>query len=97
MEHRLDSRIEVPINVVICDTKARFNAQAKNLSRGGIYVETNAAGDLRKKSVVSIEFVEEWFSAKIPALVVETTAMSASLMFLSTSPELQSFLNCKTF
>ena len=90
----MDNRVQAPINVTIhidkCDTiKTRVN----NISRGGMNVEMDAACGIRKKTLVSIEFLHEWFSAKIPALVLETMPTSVSLMFIEPSTELHSFLS----
>jgi c-di-GMP-binding flagellar brake protein YcgR len=94
MEHRLDSRIRAPINVTIQTGKrSTFKTRANNLSRGGVSVAMDTAWDIREKRLVFIEFKEKRLSAKIPALVVQTTAKSASLMFIEHSPEVHSFLS----
>jgi c-di-GMP-binding flagellar brake protein YcgR len=94
MEHRLDSRIQAPINVIIQTGKrSTFKTRANNLSRGGMNVEMDTAWGIKEMRLVFIEFMEEWLSAKIPALVVQTTAISASLMFIEHSPEVHSFLS----
>jgi hypothetical protein len=94
MEHRLDSRIQAPINVTIqTDRRRIFKTRANNLSRGGVNVKMDIAWGIREKKLVFIEFTEEQLSAKIPALVVQTTAKSASLMFIEHSPEVHSFLS----
>lgn len=94
MEHRLDSRIQAPINVTIqIGKRSTFKMRANNFSRGGVNVEMDTAWDIKEKRPVFIEFMEERLSAKIPALVVQTTAISASLMFIEHSPEVYSFLN----
>ena len=96
MEHRLDSRIPAPINVTIqTDKRGVFKTRANNLSRGGVNVKMDTAWGIREKRLVFIEFMEERLSAKIPALVVQTTAISASLMFIEHSPEVHSFLSCR--
>jgi len=94
MEHRLDNRIQAPIKVTIQTGKRSiFKTRANNLSRGGVNVKMDIAWDIRKKRLVFVEFMEKRLSAKIPALVVQTTAISASLMFIEHSPEVQSFLS----
>lgn len=94
MEHRLDNRIQVPINVVIhINKRGTFKTRANNLSRGGVNVEMDTAWGIREKTLVSIEFMDEWLSAKIPALVLKTTLTSVSLMFIEPSNDLLSFLN----
>ena len=93
MEHRLENRIQAPINVAIQTDKRRtFRTRANNLSRGGVNVAMDTAWGIKEKRLVFIEFMEEWLSARIPALVVQTTAVSASLMFIEQSPEVHSFL-----
>jgi hypothetical protein len=56
-------------------------------------VEMDTAWDIKEKRLVFIEFTEERLSVKIPALVLQTTGISASLMFLEHSPEVYSFLS----
>lgn len=94
MEHRLDNRVEVPVYVGI-DTERHgiFKARANNISTGGMSVEMDASWGIRKNTLVTIEFIDELFSAKIPAFVLETTATSVSLMFVKPSAELHSFLS----
>jgi len=94
MEHRLDNRIQAPIKVTIRTGKRSiFKTRVNNLSRGGMSVKMDAAWGIREKRLVFIEFMEKRLSIKIPALVVQTTAISASLMFIEHSSELQSFLS----
>ena len=94
MEHRLDARFEMPIELAIhTGTRGTYATRANNLSRGGVNVETNRRWEIRKKGLVLIEFLDAGLSAKIPALVVQTSKISASLMFTEYSPALQSFLN----
>lgn len=94
MEHRLDNRIQAPINVTIhTDNGDTLKTRANNLSRGGVCVETETAWGIKEKKLVLVEFREELLSAMIPALVLQTTEMTASLMFIEHSPELHSFLS----
>ena len=94
MEHRLDTRFEMPIELAIHTGKrAAYATRANNLSRGGVNVETDRRWEIRKKKLVLIEFMDAGLSVKIPALVVQTSKISASLMFTEHSPDLQSFLN----
>jgi len=93
MEHRLDSRYEVPVHIAIhTERRDTFKTRANNLSTGGMNVEMDASWVIREKTLVTIEFIDEYFSAKIPALVLETTATSVSLMFTKATAELHSFL-----
>ena len=93
MEHRLDNRIQAPLTITIhTDNGDSFQTRANNLSRGGVSVELEAGWGIAEKRLVMVEFMEEWLSTKIPALVIKTTEISASLMFLEHSPELHSFL-----
>lgn len=93
MEHRLESRVTTPINVAIhtaqCDT---YKTRICNLSTGGAQVHIDANWDIREKNVVLIEFLEDLLSVKIPALVVWTSAISASLTFIERASELHSYL-----
>ena len=94
MEHRLDKRVEMPVYVAIhTERYGTFKTCANNLSIGGMKVETDASWGIRRKTLVTIEFIDKFFSTKIPALVLETTATSVSLMFIKTSAELHSFLS----
>jgi len=94
MEHRLDNRVQAPLNVTIhMDTGDTLQTRANNLSRGGVCVEVEAAWDIREKKLVLVEFMEEALPTKIPALVIETTGVKACLMFIEHSPELHSFLS----
>ena len=94
MEHRLDNRIQAPLNVTIhMDNGDTLQTRANNLSRGGMCVEVDAACDIREKKLVLVEFMEEALPTKIPALVIETTGMSACLMFIEHSTELHTFLS----
>jgi len=94
MEHRLDNRIQAPLNVTIhMDNGDTLQTRANNLSRGGMCVEVDAACDIREKKLVLVEFMEEALPTKIPALVIETTGISACLMFIENSTELHSFLS----
>jgi PilZ domain len=94
MEHRLDDRIQTPISVMIHTDKGdTLKTRANNLSRGGLCVDMETSWDIKEKKLVVIEFMEEGFSTKIPALVLHTTGMTASLMFIEHSPELHSFLS----
>ena len=94
MEHRLDNRIQAPINVTIhTDKGSTFTTRANNLSRGGVSVEMETAWDIKEKNLVLVEFSEEQLSTKIPALVIQATGISASLMFIEYSHQLHSFLS----
>jgi hypothetical protein len=53
----------------------------------------NNARGLKEKKLVLVEFTEDRLSAKIPALIIETTGITASLMFIEHSPELHAFLS----
>lgn len=93
MEHRQDNRIQAPINVTIhTDKGEKYKTRANNLSRGGACVEMETNWDIKEKKLVLIELTEDGISTKIPALVLQTSEMSASLMFIENSPELHSFL-----
>jgi len=94
MEHRLDNRIQAPLNVTIhMDNGDALQTRANNLSRGGVCVEMEAAWGIREKKLVLVEFMEEMLPTKIPALVIETTGITACLMFIEHSPELHDFLS----
>ena len=94
MEHRLDYRIQTPINVTIHTDKGdTYKTRASNLSRGGVCVEMEAVWEIKENKLVLMEFMEEDLSVKIPALVVQTADTTASLMFIEHSPELHSFLS----
>lgn len=94
MEHRLDTRIQAPINVIIhTDNGESLPTRANNLSRGGVCIDMNDARGLKEKKLVLVEFTGERLSAKIPALIIETTDITASLMFIEHSPELHAFLS----
>ena len=94
MEHRLDNRIQAPLNVTIhTDKGGTFPTHANNLSRGGVCVEMETAWDIKEKNLVLVEFREEQLATKIPALVIQTTGLSASLMFIEYSQVLHSFLS----
>ena len=94
MEHRLDNRVQAPLNVTIhMDNGDTLQTRANNLSRGGVCVEVDTAWGIREKKLVLVEFMEEMLPTKIPALVIETTGITACLMFIEHSPELHSFLS----
>lgn len=94
MEHRLDTRIQAPIDVIIhTDNGESLPTRANNLSRGGVCIEIDNAQSLREKKLVLVEFMEERLVTKIPALIIETTGITASLMFIEHSPELHAFLS----
>ena len=94
MEHRLDNRIQAPLNVTLhTDNGDTLQTRANNLSRGGVCVEVDTAWGIREKKLVLVEFMEEMLPTKIPALVIETTGITACLMFIEHSPELHSFLS----
>ena len=94
MEHRLDNRIQAPINVAIhTDKGSTFKTHANNLSRGGMSVELETAWGIKERKLVLVEFMEERLSTKIPAMVMHTTGISASLMFVEFSRELHSYLS----
>ena len=94
MEHRLDTRIQAPIDVIIhTDNGESLPTRANNLSRGGVCIEMDKARSLREKKLVLVEFMEEQLTTKIPALIIETTGITASLMFIEHSPELHAFLS----
>lgn len=94
MEHRLDNRIHTPINVTIHTDKGdAFQAHANNLSRGGVNIELEDIWVVEVNKLVIMEFMEESLRIKIPALVLQTSGNSASLMFIEHSPELHSFLS----
>jgi len=93
MEHRLDKRIRAPLKVTVhTDWGISFRSLARNLSCGGVYVEMKEPGNLRK-TVVNVEFNEGHFSTVVPALVLRCSEKAAALMFLTPSPQLNSFLN----
>ena len=93
MEHRLDNRVEVPIYVAIhTERHDTYKTRISNLSTGGAQVQVDSDWDIRDKNVVLIEFMEELLSVKIPALVVWTSAITASLMFIERVSELHSYL-----
>ena len=94
MEHRLDNRIHTPINVTIHTDKGdAFKARANNLSRGGVNIDLEEIWVVEVNKLVIMEFMEERLHIKIPALVLQTSENSASLMFIEHSPELHSFLS----
>jgi c-di-GMP-binding flagellar brake protein YcgR len=94
MEHRLDTRIEAPMEVTIhTDFGDTLQTRANNLSRGGMSIELATAGSLKEKKLVLVEFMEERLTTKIPALVIQTSGITASLMFIEHSPELHAFLS----
>jgi len=94
MEHRLDNRIQAPIHVTLhTDNGDALQTRANNLSRGGVCVEMEAAWGIQEKKMVLVEFMEEQLPTKIPALVIQTTGMTACLMFIEHSPELHTFLS----
>ena len=94
MEHRLDTRIQAPIDVIIhTDNGESLTTRANNLSRGGVCIEMDNARGLREKKLVLVEFMEERLVTKIPALIIEITGITASLMFIEHSPELHAFLS----
>ncbi|MEJ2553206.1 MAG: PilZ domain-containing protein [Gammaproteobacteria bacterium] len=93
MEHRLDDRIHAQFDVTIhTDNGDVLKARANNLSRGGVCVETEGLREIQENRLVLLEFAEDGLRAKIPALVLQTTGRSASLMFIEHSAELHSFL-----
>ena len=93
MEHRLDNRIQAPLNVTLhTDNGDTLQTRANNLSRGGLCVEIETAWGIQEKKMVVVEFMEELLTTKIPALVIQTTGMTACLMFIEHSPELHGFL-----
>ena len=94
MEHRLENRVTEPIYVAI-HTKQRdtYKTRIRNLSTGGVQVHIDTNWGIREKNVVLIEFMEELLSVKIPALVLWTSAISASLMFIERASELHSYLH----
>jgi len=92
MEHRWDKRIRKPMKVTVhTGWGISLRSLARNLSRGGVYLEMKEPGNLRK-TVVQVEFNEEKFSEVVPALVLRYTENAAALMFISHSPQLRSFL-----
>lgn len=93
MEHRLENRVTAPIHVAI-HTAGRdtYKTRISNLSTGGAQVRIDTNWDIRNKNVVLIEFMEDLLSVKIPALVIWTSAISASLMFMERVSELHSYL-----
>jgi len=93
MEHRWDARIHAPMNVIVhTDGGISFRGQMHNISRGGVCLEMEQAGDVDKK-VVQVEFNQKGFSTSIPSLVLRRTKKTAALMFITHPPELQPFLN----
>ncbi|MEJ2566714.1 MAG: PilZ domain-containing protein [Gammaproteobacteria bacterium] len=93
MEHRLEDRVTAPICVAIHTTQRdTYKTRVRNLSTGGAQVHIDSTWDIRKINVVLIEFMEELISVKIPALVIWTSAMSASLMFIERVSELHAYL-----
>ena len=93
MEHRLESRVTAPIHVAIHTVQRdTYKTRICNLCTGGAKVYIDTTWDIRKKNVVLIEFMEDLLSVKIPALVIWTSAKSASLMFIERVSELHSFL-----
>ena len=94
MEHRLDNRFEVPIDVAIYTAqRGIYNTCISNLSTGGAQVLINASWDIRNKNLVLIEFMEKLLSVKIPALVMWTSEITASLMFIERVSELHLYLH----
>ena len=94
MEHRLDARVQAPIDVNLhTDNGDIVQTRAKNLSRGGMHVEIEIAWGLKENKLVLVEFMEDQLPTKIPALVVQATGTTASLMFIEHSPELHDFLS----
>jgi c-di-GMP-binding flagellar brake protein YcgR len=94
MEHRLDYRIQTPVNVTIHTNRGdTYKTRANNLSRGGVRVEMESVWEIKENKLVLMEFTEEDLSAKIPALVLQIAGKTASLMFIEHSPELHSFLS----
>ena len=93
MEHRLDSRVEVPIDVMIHTAgHDTYKTRISNLSTGGVQVFIDTNWDIKNKNMVLIEFMEEFLPVKIPALVIWTSAISASLMFIERVSEFNSYL-----
>ena len=96
MEHRLDTRVQAPIDVTLHTDKGdSVQTRANNLSRGGVCVDVENAWGLRENKLVLVEFMEEQLPTRIPALVVQTSGTTASLMFIEHSPELHAFLSSR--
>ena len=94
MEHRLDTRVQAPIDVTLhTDRGDSVQTRANNLSRGGVCVEIENAWGLKENKLVLVEFMEERLPTKIPALVIQATRTTASLMFIEYSSELHAFLS----
>ena len=93
MEHRLDGRIRAQFDVTIhTDNGDVHKARANNLSRGGVSVELDGLWEIQEKKLVLMEFTEDGLCTKIPAMVLQISGRSASLMFIEHSPELHTFL-----
>lgn len=93
MEHRLEDRVVAPIDVAIHTIQHEtYETRLCNLSMGGAQIQIDPSWEIRNKNLVVIEFMEKVLSVKIPALVIWTSTISASLMFMERFSELNSYL-----
>ena len=93
MEHRLETRVAAPIYVAIHTAHHdTYKTRVCNICTGGAQVHIDTNWDIKEKKLVLIEFMEELLTMKIPALVLWTSAISASLMFTERVYELHSYL-----
>ena len=86
MEHRWNSRKPVGVDVVLhYDGLGLIRGKTRNISYGGMYVETNAV-NLAKNAVVSVHLPEpddnENSLQTVRAMVVHTGQDGFGLMFL---------------
>jgi len=94
IEHRWDSRVSVPVNVVVHTDDGEFlKSFARNISRGGIFIEAEDFNAIEDKKMVWVEFIEDEIIATIPAYVLRYTERTAALMFITHPQALHSYIN----
>jgi len=94
MEHRLDTRIQAPMNVVVHTNDGTFlRGLTRNISHGGAVIETDKLSAIDKKKVVRVEFIEDEIAAKVPSYVMRCSEEAAVVMFITLPPALQSYLD----
>jgi hypothetical protein len=92
MEHRCDSREESDSTVIIyLQTKGTITANIKNISQGGMLVNTGKSA-LNNNTMVELVFATHHSTAKVPirikALTVHVNGDQAGLMFIGAAQEI---------
>ena len=95
MEHRYDPRLEMRKNILVHVNNSTFvNGVTRDISYGGLALESPQTGYLEKNAVVRAAFMAGGRLVVLPSQVVRITDDKVALMFIErASPRMQKTSN----